>query len=272
MDKTSYLDSLKKSTILYEICVALICIGSMLPPVLVFVLLYHPADPFHTLLEDGFEMEVKISLRFVFIGYFYAWSAFAMANTFITFLLMALLTVVSCTIWTQATLPTSARSSQQFETAQLGVMHCDHILRIYRYHQVQCNYLNAIMAKFRIALHFGILHMLFILSTYVLIRNFDMFLAQEEYELVIIFSLVVITVLLLCKLECVFIGTMVETSATMKTRLLTLSSRKHYVFKTAKSFRILVAKTTYPLFTVRNETYLEFWNVSVDHIVNLLCT
>lgn len=267
MNKASYLDSLAKSTIIYELCVALICFASMAPPVLVFFSIYHPADPFYTLVEDGLELEVELSLRFVFLGYFYAWSAFAMANTFITFLLLALLTISSCSIWTQATLPIKAQSSQQFETEQLGVMHCDHILRIYRYHQVLCNYLNAIIGKFRIALHFGILHMVFILSTYVLILNLDMFLTLGEYELMGIFGIVMIFIVIICKLECVFIGIMVETSVTMKKRLLTLSSgRRHYVFKTAKSFQILVAKTTYPLFTVKNETYLEFWNVSVDHI------
>lgn len=262
----------RKYSYKYEMAIILTCIVSIIPPpAFLAAILYVPIDPVRTLLRLGVEIEIKPSVPILLLCVVYSWSILAISNTVITFIIPTTFTIASCDTWTAATKPVKCISRTRFDTSDLGSLHCDQIIKVYRYNHVLCNYINVLVGNFRIALHFGFAHFIVVLISFILIKNGELFLEQGAYDLIGILIFLLFINVILIKLECSFIGTIIETYKAMKANFLRLSSRRTYSYKAAKSFQTLVVKTTYPLFTVSKDTYLEFWNVSVDHIVNLLC-
>lgn len=244
---------------------------SLLPPVVMTFMMFHPIDALHTILEVAFELKVSFQPKFILIALTYGWASFAMCNTFITYICTIFLTSLTCIYWSQAIRPVANRSNSQYETQHLGVMSSDRILSIYREHQILCIYNNSFVAMFRVSLHFALLHSMFILCLYLIIKYFAMFVEKGAMELIGVLMMFVLIALGIVKIESILGGHVVESSVTLKKSLMMLTSRKTSEYKVAVSLQKLSVKTTYPLFSVSHETFLEFLNVSVDHIVNLLC-
>lgn len=207
------LASVQKHGHKYELILLFTCFVSLVPPPAFLVsILICPIDPFRTLLVIGAEMEIELTLPIFCLCLLYSWSALAMTNTFITFIIPGIITLASCHTWTAATMPESCISKTQFETSDLGQQHCDQIIKVYRYNQVICNYINALIGNFKIALHFTLLYILFILASFILIKNGALFLDQGAYDMIGILVVVGSLVLFIAKMECFFIGTMVDTA------------------------------------------------------------
>lgn len=244
---------------------------SLLPPVVMTCMMFHRIDALHTILEEYFEMEVEFTPKFILIALSYGWACFALCNTFMTYIFPVLLASILSTIWTRSMLPTIKVSRTHFETKGLGVMTMDKIISVYRNNQVLCCHANSFIAMFRFSLHFAMLHILFIVCSFLVIKHFNTFFEMGAMELIGVLFMFIIIAIGICKFECLLAGATVESSDDFKQSFLKLLGRSHYAYKTALSFQRLSVKTTYPLFTLSHESYLEFLNVSVDHIVNLLC-
>ena len=153
----------------------------------------------------------------------------------------------------------------------LGVLNFEQIIWVYRVHQVLCNYANYIIGKFRITVHFAMLHIVLIISIFILIRSLDVFLDNREYGAIAVFAFLGTICILVCFLECSYIGESVEISRKVKKRFVMRCGRRDKMNKVGKSFQTLVVRTTFPLFTVSKETCLEYLDFSVTHLFNLLC-
>jgi len=259
---------------LYELGFVISTFYSLGFPVVMFCFMFHPTDPVHRILVDIMDLTVTPKSPVILaVAAVYGWSCLAMCTTFITFIFTVNLTVATATLWLNAIKPVarSVENEAEFETEMMGQMDCHKMIKIYRCHQLLCIYLNEIVAKFRMAAHFAMMHVCVILSIYMIIRNFSTFIEKGVVDLLLVFGMFATFGLSLCKLECTFLGSLVESSEEFKGSFLKLSGRKRYSHKVARSFQTLQARTTYPLFHVEKGTFLEFVDVSVDHIVNLLC-
>ncbi|CAL8130861.1 unnamed protein product [Orchesella dallaii] len=263
------LQTAMKSCISYEFLLALVVIWTTVPPVFLSVFMFHPCDPLHILLEDVFELKVTPSSPLmIMISLIYGTSCFALCNTFATYIFNLMLVITSCCLWLNAITPTAEASVGVYATEKLGELDCHHVFRIFRCQQLLCTYSNEIVAKFRFTLHIAILHVTVIICSYLIIRNFDLFLGNGAYELLIMLGTLVVLALLMCSMESIFIGSLLKLSSIVKIKILTMSSRKRYSYKVARSFTDIVVNTTYPLFRMSNATFMEFINIKGNYLKN----
>jgi len=116
-----------------------------------------------------------------------------------------------------------------------------------------------------------VLHICIVCGTFLVVRNL-LNLVEEANILLLATTLFLFTMeIIVTRLECSFLGLVVSSSENVRKALLRLSSRKRYVYKTARSFRTIQASVTDSFFRIDNSTFLEIINVAADHIVNLLC-
>lgn len=258
----------------YAVLFTFVNLFSLAAPGIIFAFFFHPIDPCHMLLEHVLELEVQPTLEIILIDVFYALSVFAVSNTFVTLILMFMLGNAIIQQWMDVVIPQGdlfRGKYKRFPTKALGTLSDDKIIRVFRSSQLLCNRWHALFAKFRVTIHFSVLHIAFITCCFVQIRYHNLFLANNSFLLMVMIMFVTIGLILIVKYECSFIGTMVDGSREFKTACLKYANRRSRMYKSAKSFPTLITTTTYPMFTLNNESYLEFWNVSIDHIVNLIC-
>lgn len=265
---------LRKPSTKYDVLVTSVNLVSLAAPVIAFIIFFHPTDPFHMILEHILELEMQLSLQIILIDLFYALAVFAMSNTFATIILMFLLANAVIQQWTDVVIPQGKLTRgkyKRFPTRSLGTLSDDKIIRVFRSSQLLCNRWHSLFGKFRVTIHFSVLHIGFITCCYLQIRYHKLFLNNNSLEIMAVIVFATIIFVLITKYECSFVGTMVDGSREFKVSCLKYANIKSCMYKTAKSFPTLITTTTYPMFTLNNESYLEFLNVSIDHIVNLLC-
>ncbi len=261
----------------YDILITFVNFFSLEIPMIILIFFFNPIDPFHMMLEHFLELDMQPSMRIILIDVFYALCVFAMSNTFVTLILMFILANAIIQQWIDLVIPQLPQGDlirgiyKRFPTKALGTLSDDKIIRVFRSSQLLCNRWNILFGKFRVTIHFSVLHIAFITCCFLQIRYHKLFLANDSFAIMAIIMFATICVILIAKYECSFVGTMVDDSREFKTACLKYANRKSCMYKTAKSFPTLITTTTYPMFTLNNESYLEFWNVSIDHIVNLLC-
>jgi len=141
---------------------------------------------------------------------------------------------------------------------------------VYRSLQLLCGYLSVIAAKIWITFHMVILHLLLVVTVAMAIHHTQFVFEQRNYALMVLGGFSMGTVLFVVPIECFLAGMVVERGDQVKKNLLKFSGRRRFAFKTAWSFRPHRIVLTYPFFDVDNSTWLEFLNISTDHLVNLL--
>lgn len=255
----------------YEFYMVFASLITLLVPVILVLSIFHKADPFHIILEDIFEIKVEFSPKFVLLGLGYAWGGWCLTEAFVIFIFTALFAVTYCSVWVEAITPVEKLERGKYLTKMLGQINSDQIIWVYRTHQVLCNCVNNIIGKFRITVHFAILHIVLIISTFILVTSFDVFVENAEYEALAVFALCAFLCILICFLECTFIGESVDISRNVKYWFVNRCGRRDRMNKVGKSFRTLVVRTTFPLFTVSKETFLEYLDCSFNNLFNLLC-
>ncbi|CAL8130769.1 unnamed protein product [Orchesella dallaii] len=253
----------------YELVILFASIFTALFPLAFPITFTQPVDPLHRILEDLLDIEVKFSPLIICVGLSYAWCVFCVCNTFITSVLPIVLASCSCCVWTTTMTPNKL-NGQKYNTKRLGNISPQMIIHVYRCYEVLWSNFNDIFSNIRTALHLIILHIVMVISSYICVKHTNEFILQREYVFAGIIIAGVVVPLIITKLECLFLGGMREDSQILRNNLVNLSNQAGFVYKSAVSFRLHCLKVTHPFFTVSYDTFLEFVNISVDHILNLL--
>ncbi|CAL8130777.1 unnamed protein product [Orchesella dallaii] len=263
---------IQKSLNQYEYICTYACLSSTILTFVFPLTIFHPADPFHRIIEDVFGITVSSFPKITFLlGLAYGWVVFIVENTAIFAIISFLLPNFSSSIWINAFMPQNVlNDNHYYATLKLGAASHHQIIFVYRSHQLLWTHYNALIAKLRISLHFAMLHVLVVALTFIVIRYMGEFLRDGEYFFAFLIVSGLLSSIVTAKLECKLIGKLVKDSVNMKEKLLKLSGRGGFVYKTARSFLPHRALSTYPFFVVTNETFLEFLDICVDHVVNLL--
>ncbi|CAL8130783.1 unnamed protein product [Orchesella dallaii] len=97
---------IRKSLKIYEYICAYSCLGSTILTFVFPVTIFHPADPFHRILEDVFGMSVSSYPKTtIFVGLVYGWLVFLVENTAIFVVISFQLPIFSSFIWINAIMP-----------------------------------------------------------------------------------------------------------------------------------------------------------------------
>lgn len=258
----------------YEVIIYFTCWASTVVAPWFFLEIFVPADPIRMLLQEYLEITVKPGPGIFVIQVFYMWGIFALSNTLISFIIPVLLAMTFCTVWNKGMMPEGAEvavNSGTVSTALLGELRQDRVVWLYRSHQTLCNYINGIMQHFRLAIHFAILHIGIVIIIFLIMRNYQVCIENDDYEVLILFSMLLLISITVIRVECIHVGTVVDSSNEVKQWIVRNTGRRSYLNKVGRSFQVMVIATAGNLFTVSRDTFLEFCNVCVDHLVNLLC-
>lgn len=239
------------------------------------MLLYHPADPVHNMFKDLLELEMKPTLETFLIQICYAICLFVMSNTFSAMLLLCVMINALVTQWISLAMPKTFYQRLSlytlFGSKGLRLLTDQQICWVFRCSQILCNRWNFIFAGTKISMHFASYHVIVVALCYLLIRYSGLLLFHNAIGIIIICTICILACILCCRYECSFIGEMVDTSRKFKQACIRNSLRTSWIYKAAKSFPTIMTSCTFPFFVANNATYLDFWNHTVNHIVELLC-
>lgn len=243
-------------------------------PILYTLLLYHPADPVHNMLKEFLELEMKPTLQTLIIQICYADCLFIISNTICSLLLLCVMINALVTQWITLTLPKfySRKSwSRIFYSNKLGLLTDKQICWVFRCSQILCNRWQSVFGTIRLALHFAVYQVIVVSLCFLLIQYRELLVFHNATGIAVLCMICLLACIICCRIECSFIGEMVDRSREYKRACVKNSGRKAWIHKTARSFPTLITSCTYPLFVVNNATYLDFWHICVDNIVSLLC-
>ncbi|CAL8130795.1 unnamed protein product [Orchesella dallaii] len=263
-------EDVKKAILKFELVTLLVCFSTIMFVAVFPITFFHSADPFHRMLDDVFGIQVTLSTIPIILSLGYGREVFVVANTFAIFLLSFLLPKCFCMVWMSAIMPLEMTKERHIQTKYVGPVVSQRIIWIYRCYQLYWIHWNGIMAKFRLALHFAMMQILVVAASVLLIRYSSNLMRNGEFLFLLLILSGFILPLIMAKLECSMVGEVVEDSLKMKEKLLNLNGRKSFVYKVAKSFRPHRVSPTHPFFTLSNNTFLEFLDVAVGHVVNCL--
>lgn len=148
---------------------------------------------------------------------------------------------------------------------------CFALIATYRSLQTLCTCLNALIKRFRVACHIAIVHILIVLFTFLLMRNYELCFDNGEYGVLFVMATLLSIAMIVIRLECIEIGLVVDTSTSIKEWVVDNTRRKHYFNKAVRSLQVMYLATAGDLFIVSKDTFVEFYNISLDHLINLLC-
>lgn len=218
---------------------------------------------------------MKPTLQTFLLQVCYANCLFVISNTFCVLVLLLVMINALITQWISLVTPTTFHHGHSgyllFRSKGLGLLTDQQICWLFRCGQILCNRWHSVFAGTKISVHFACLHVVVVALGYILIRYSGMLLFYNAIGIIIICTICMLTGILCIRNECSFIGEMVDASRNFKEACIRKSLRTTWIYKTAKSFPTLMTSCTHPFFVTNNATYLDFWDYTVDHIVQLLC-
>jgi len=276
-------ESLRQDMQKCELMIIFCSTVSIIIPVLFALTFFHPADPFHRIIEDVLELHVHLSLPMIFASCLYSIGAIISGNSLTVIILVGLVNFASFMLWVKAAMPKELANfsptnesrgglaSRKYVTNNLGLQPPSKLIFAYKCLYLQCTYLNVFYSDIRLTVHVFLEHLLVVVSTFGLIRYGDTLVEQREYMMLAVCFFAIIVPILEMKMKCDAFGGMRDDCDRFKKCLLITNNRRSYVWKNAIGLRRIIILSTHPFFKISHSTFIEFLHVCVDHVVSLLC-
>lgn len=263
-----------------EVVIVVACWGTCAVPLLFMGAVLHPAEPIHRILEDLFEIEVKMSAQFIPIWIVYTAGIYPVMSMALVAGIHYLLACFLCYLWFIVLVPdcrtNPARRAGQWYFQLQGFSQAfgeDELIGIYRTFQVFSALMNGFMAKIRYALHAACFLIGSVICAYALIRYNSLFFGDDSFSSYSMGIMLIIAGILAPAIflaECNLTEHVVRKTIQYRNSLLNKTSRKSRIRKAACSFWPVRLRTTYPFFNVNNSSFLEYMGIGVDNLVSLL--
>lgn len=262
--------------------------GLLALPFVFGLAIFHPSDPIHRIVEDGLELKMGLKNLIITLPSFaiVVWGTLSFTSIVITVVFIVMVFNYLNLFWLCGAMPTDNSSAQNifivrnadenrlvYSTNGLGKITVYELIIVYRSLQILASTGNAFMQKFRIVYHVTSLMLVSIISGFALVKFSSLLQGRtsgSELPMVAIFLCLGGLSVAIFKYECYSQELLENKWKQYRTGLLTKSNRKSVLFMTAKSFRSLSCKTTYPFCNANNSTFLEYCDICVNNLVNLL--
>lgn len=294
-NQTLYLDALfcqkllpprhtiKKTYKVEESLCKIACYLTLAIPIAFAVSLFHPADPLHNIIEDVFEIPVKISPFFLCVLVpLEIWGVYALTLVATIFILLGLIQVFVIKFWLSVALPLQTkddiflsrqRNVQLLRTVDLGHVREDVAIWLYRSLQVLTALSNKAMSTNRMVYHANGVMMCAVVSAFASIKFRKELLAQSSANtvgLLLILNIGFTLMIFVYFCECNLLQEVEWRWILFKSRLLSKSKRKSVLHKAARSFRAVTLNLGGNFFNVNKSTFLDWCMALQNHLVTLL--
>lgn len=257
----------------------IICWISLLFPTLFLSTFFHPGNPLKGLFETIFEVSIipdsPLSWAFAIVQ---TYGVFLFTGPVVCFLNIGLLTIHQCQQWLEAATPIDSvpiRVQGQFfiQTRHLGILSLDTLVWLYKSTQLLMGVANLAFGKIRLSYHALVTVVLFVLSTFILMRYHDFLFMDGSltgYSGVALLMLTVLLAILTFFAECFLLDRLEKVCLEFKCKLIEVTKGNHRVIKENRALIPFTLKATYPFCVVNKSTFLEWCNVCVNNLVTLL--
>lgn len=269
-----------KESVNLELLVTFICSLSVLVPVGFAISFFHPADPVRNLLEVTFETEFNSSMlhTWIFVA-FECWAGFCFGGILISHILTIVLTSFVTETWMNAFTPVVnfkffiSTTKLTYFTTKIGNVSETKLILVYRTLQILIGIANFWLAKLRFAHHVVSLHLISVLSAFVLIKNFNLLTNQPSlvtFTLILLIFVCGLTTIFVFYMECYFMDGLHSKYLTFRRNILCCCRVSSACNKEVKSFREISLQTAYPFCRVNKSTFPEWCDTAINNLINLL--
>ncbi len=258
--------------------VKIICWVTLLIPVLFLPSLFHPYNPLKGLVETFIEVSITIRSPFGWTcAVFQTYTVYLLTGPVVCLLILGVLTIHECQQWLEDATPIGSvtwRQGKRFiDTKYLGRVSEDRLVWLYRCSQLLMGIGNLTFGKRRISYHAIVTVVIFVLSSFTLIRNYEYLTSDGSlmgYSILALVVLAIILVVLVFYAECYLLDGLEKTCLEFRCNMLGVMNGNRRAKRVTSSLMPLALKTTYPFYIVNRSTFLEWCDVCVNNLVNLL--
>lgn len=163
---------------------------------------------------------------------------------------------------------------ESFQTENLGCVDTCRLVHFYCAFQTYTETLNSILARWQRSFHILVTTVIFVFCAFGIIRYHSIFLVADVSLLGLGATgvLAIMTAVGMTYRECDILDRIEKGCCHFKETMMKNVAINLELYKIAKSFSIAVPKLTYPFFGVNKTTYMVWWSIVIDNVVNALLT
>lgn len=259
-----------KQTILFtEALVLVCCIATLVIPLMFGLLFLQETEPLHRFFVEVLEVKPRPDLESIPLILFVVWSILQCCNVANVFVVIGITYIKYIFFWLSGFQPvaiSTGKSPKKYLT-KFGYLEGSLMMRLYREQQLLNVMFSQFIANRRIATHQCAIQVVFVIASFVSIRQFELLLYTPGYQIAF---LAVGLCVFVEFMETKTLAEAIDSSKNLREKVKKMSRRDDIVVKVIGKAWSLKFDAAYPYFHIGRHTFLEFMHSSVEILVDLL--